>query len=54
MIAFVIGEVAFKKHVKNIEIKPIANNTNGLLQLIELDDYIANLYSCMAYKRITV
>ena len=54
MIAFVIGEVAFKKHVKNIEIKPIANNTNGLLQLIELDEYIANLYSCMAYKRITV
>ena len=54
MIAFVIGEVAFKKHVKNIELKPIAKNTNGLLQLIELDGYIANLYSCVAYKRITI
>ena len=38
---------------KNIEIKPIVSNTTGLLQLIELDEYIAYLYSCMAYKRIT-
>lgn len=54
MIAFVIGEVAFKKHVKNIEIKPIANNTNGLLQLIELDEYITYLYSYVAFKRIKI
>ncbi|NHN24148.1 hypothetical protein FIA58_000530 [Flavobacterium jejuense] len=54
MIALVIGEVAFKKHVKNIEIKPIANNTNGLLQLIELDEYITYLYSYVAFKRIKI
>jgi hypothetical protein len=52
IIMFVIGEIAFKKHLKNIEIKPITNNSNGLLQLIEIDEYIAYLYSCMAYKRI--
>lgn len=52
VIIFVIGEIAFKKHIKNIEIKPITKNSNGLLQLIELEEYIAYLYSCMSYKRI--
>ncbi|CAM3776884.1 hypothetical protein FLGE108171_14690 [Flavobacterium gelidilacus] len=51
MIVLVIGEVAFKKHLKNIEIKPIPKNTNGLLQLIELDEFIKHLYASMAYKR---
>lgn len=44
IIMLVIGEIAFKKHLKNIEVKPLKNNSNGLLQLIELDEYIAYLY----------
>ena len=48
----VIGEIAFKKHLKNIEIKPIIKNPNGLLQLIELDEFIKYLYNCMIYKKI--
>jgi hypothetical protein len=51
IVMYVIGEIAFKKHLKNIEIKPITNNSNGLLPLIELNEYITYLYSCMTYKR---
>jgi hypothetical protein len=51
VVMFVIGEIAFKKHLRNIEIKPLINNSNGLLQLIEIDDYIKYLYTSMAYKR---
>jgi RNA recognition motif-containing protein len=40
MIILVMGEMAFNKHIKKIEIKPILKNTNGLLQLIEIDELI--------------
>jgi hypothetical protein len=48
IIMFVIGEIAFKKHLKQIEFKSYDKLPIGLLQLIELDEYIAYLYSCMA------
>jgi hypothetical protein len=54
IIMFVIGEIAFKKHLNEIEIKSTTIIPNGLLQLIELDEYISYLYSSMAYKRITI
>ncbi len=54
VIMFVIGEIAFKKHLNEIEIKSTTIIPNGLLPLIELDEYIAYLYSCMAYKRIKI
>jgi hypothetical protein len=54
IIMFVIGEIAFKKHLKEIEIKSTTIIPNGLLPLIELDEYIAYLYSSMAYKRIKI
>ena len=50
IVMYVIGEIAFKKHLKNIEIKPLINNSNGLLQLIEIDEFINYLYTSMAYK----
>lgn len=53
-VMLVIGEIAFKKHLKNIEIKPITKNPHGLLQLIELDEFIKYLYNCMIYKRIKI
>ncbi|CAM4122692.1 MULTISPECIES: hypothetical protein [Flavobacterium] len=54
MIVFAIGEVAFKKHLKNIEIKPIPKNPKNLVKLIELDENIAYLYSCIVYKKISI
>jgi hypothetical protein len=52
IIMFVIGEIAFKKHLNEIEFKPYEQLPTGLLQLIELEEYIMYLYSCMAYKRV--
>jgi hypothetical protein len=48
IVMYVIGEIAFKKHLKQIEFKSYDKLPIGLLQLIELDEYIAYLYSCMA------
>lgn len=53
-IMFVMGEIAFKKHISEVEFKYYNTIPNGLLPLIELDEYIAYLYSCMAYKRILI
>jgi hypothetical protein len=50
----VIGEIAFKKHLKQIEVKPLTKVSNGLLPLIELDEFISYLYKCMDYKRIKI
>jgi hypothetical protein len=47
-VMLVIGEIAFKKHLKQIEFKSYDKLPICLLQLIELDEYIAYLYSCMA------
>jgi hypothetical protein len=52
IVMFVIGEIAFKKHLNEIEIKSTNIIPNGMLPLIELEEYIAYLYSSMAYKRI--
>jgi hypothetical protein len=40
----VIGEIAFKKHIKYIEFAQLPASPNGLLSLIELPEYIAYLY----------
>jgi hypothetical protein len=54
IIMFVIGEIAFKKHLNEIEIKFTTIIPNGLLQLIELKKHITYLYSSMAYKRLKI
>lgn len=54
VIMFVIGEIAFKKHLNEIEIKSSTKISNGLLPLVELNEYIAYLYSSMAYKKIKI
>jgi len=40
----VIGETAFKKHIKYIEYIPLEGTQNGLVDLIDLPDYIDYLY----------
>ena len=44
LVMEVIGEIAFRKHIKKIEFLKLPEATNGLLSLIELPDYIDYLY----------
>lgn len=44
LVMEVIGEIAFRKHIKLIEIDQLPQPCNGLLPLIELPDYIDYLY----------
>lgn len=49
-ILFTLGEVNFKKHIADFEIKQIAKLPNGLLQLSELPEFIEYL-SKINYSR---
>jgi hypothetical protein len=44
----VIGEIAYRKHIKKIEFTQKPTTPNGLLNLIELPDYIDYLYKINA------
>jgi hypothetical protein len=44
----IIGEIAYRKHIKQIEFSQKPNNPIGLLDLIELPDYIDYLYKINA------
>lgn len=44
LVMEVIGEIAFRKHIKNIEFLDLPEASNGLLSLVELADYIDYLY----------
>ncbi len=44
LVMEVIGEIAFRKHIKNIEFLELPEAANGLLSVIELPDYIDYLY----------
>ena len=44
LVMEVIGEIAFRKHIKQIEFLEVPEATNGLLSLIELPDFIDYLY----------
>lgn len=44
LIIQVIGEIAFRKHIKKIDFFDLPEATNGLLSLIELPDFIDYLY----------
>ena len=44
----VIGEIAYRKHIKKIEFAQKPITPNGLLDLIELPDYIDYLYKINA------
>ena len=44
LVMEVIGEIAFRKHIKRIEFLEVPEATNGLLSLIELPDFIDYLY----------
>ncbi len=44
LVMDVIGEIAFRKHIKSIEFLELPEATHGLLSLIELSEYIDYLY----------
>lgn len=44
LVMLVIGEIAFKKYIKNIEFLELPEASYGLLSLIELSEYIDYLY----------
>jgi len=51
----VIGEIAYRKHIKNIEFLDLPEATHGLLSLIELPDYIDYLYKINSrYKTLKI
>lgn len=40
LLRFTLGEIIFKKHIKEVYFKPLPRNTNGLLSLSELPEFI--------------
>ena len=51
LVMEIIGEIAFRKHIKHIEIDQTPRSINGLLPLIELPDYIDYLYKINARQK---
>ena len=49
-IMFTLGEVNYKKHIADFEVKQTSKNSNGLLQLLELPEFIEYL-SKINYSR---
>lgn len=54
LVMEVIGEIAFRKHIKNIDFFELPEETNGLLSLIELPDYIDYLYKINSRQKTRV
>lgn len=51
IIMQIIGEIAFRKHIKQILLAPLLQSSSGLLSLIELPDYIDYLYKINSKKK---
>lgn len=51
IIMQIIGEIAFRKHIKQIVLAPMPQPSSGLLSLIELPDYIDYLYKINSRKK---
>ncbi len=47
----IIGEIAFRKHIKQIQLNQVPLEPKGLLSLIELPDYIDYLYKINSRKK---
>lgn len=44
----IVGEIAFRKHIKQIVLAPLPQSTSGLLSLIELPYFIDYLYKIIS------
>ena len=54
LVMEIIGEIAFRKHIKKIEFFDLPEATNGLLSIIELPDYIDYLYKINSRQKTRV
>ena len=54
LIMEVIGEINYRKHIKHFELKPFPQNQNGLMDLIDLQEYIDYLYKISSRKKSIV
>lgn len=52
IIMQIIGEIAFRKHIKQILLAPLLQSSSGLLGLIELPDFIDYLYKINSRKKM--
>lgn len=50
----VIGEIAFRKHIRKINLHQMLSEPAGLLSLIELPDFIAYLYQINSRKKTRI
>lgn len=53
IVAQIIGEIAFQKHIKQILLAPLQQSSLGLLSIIELPDYLEYLYRINSRKKTT-
>lgn len=47
----IVGEIAFRKHIKEIRLHQMPLEPKGLLSLIELPDFIEYLYKINSRKK---
>ena len=50
IVMCIIGEIAFRKHIKEIKVHPIPVEPFSLLNLLELTDYIAYLHAANQFS----
>jgi hypothetical protein len=51
IVMFIIGEIAYRKHIKEIRLHQMPLEPKGLLSLIELPDFIEYLYKINSRKK---
>jgi hypothetical protein len=54
LLYFILGEVKYKKHIKEVYFKPLPKNTNGLLSLSELPEFIDYLAKINYSRKLKV
>lgn len=54
IIMQIIGEIAFRKHIKKIELNQLPLNANGLLSIVELPYFIDYLYKINSRKKTRI
>jgi hypothetical protein len=54
LLRFTLGEINFKKHIKEVQFKPLPTNTSGLLSLSELPEFINYLVKINYSRKLKV
>ena len=54
IIMEIIGEIKYRKHIKHFELKQFPQNQNGLMDLVDLQEYIDYLYKISSRKKSMV